>query len=54
MIAGRLELRLLLFIVGHGKVFLLIVGWPQTVHVPERCEKKFVSVPGEERYSFKV
>ena len=21
-------------IVGHGKVVLLVVGWPQTVHVP--------------------
>ena len=32
MIAGRLELLLLLIIVVHGKVLTHRVGWPQTVH----------------------
>ena len=38
MIAGRLELLLLLFIVVHAKEYLLIVGGPQTVHALQRLE----------------
>ena len=50
MIAGRLELRLLLFIVGHGKVVLLIVGWPQTVHV---SSTQWLAVPWAQLVYFK-